>query len=54
VALLFGSLLFSSNSVFAEDDGSVLRTLIPVVAYGTTFYSLANDGFYGIAVSKHW
>lgn len=42
--LLFGTLLFSSHPVCAEDDGSVLRTLIPAVAYGTTFYMHDHDG----------
>jgi membrane-associated phospholipid phosphatase len=47
--LLFGALLFSSNSVFAKsvfakDDGSVLRVLIPVVAYGSTSYMHDHDG----------
>ena len=42
--LLFCTLLFSSNSVFAKDDGSVLRTLIPAVAYGATFYMHDRDG----------
>ena len=37
-------LLFPSTNSFAEDDGSVLRTLIPAVAYGTTFYMDDYDG----------
>ena len=37
-------LLFSSNNSFAEDDGSVMRILIPAVAYGTTFYMDDRDG----------
>jgi len=43
-ALLFGVLLLLSKPVFAEDDGSVLRTLIPAVAYGATFYMHDHDG----------
>jgi len=42
--LLLGALLLTSNPVFAEDDGSVLRTLIPVAAYGATFYMHDRDG----------
>ena len=37
-------LLFSSNNSVAEDDGSVMRTLIPAVAFGTTFYMDDRDG----------
>jgi len=43
-AVLFGLSLFSSNPVYAEDDGSVMRILIPAVAYGTTFYMHDHDG----------
>ena len=42
--LLFAALLFSAKPVLAEDDGSVLRTLIPAVAYGSTFYMHDRDG----------
>ncbi len=42
--LLLGILFFSSNPVFAEDNGDVMRTLIPAVAYGTTFYMHDSDG----------
>jgi membrane-associated phospholipid phosphatase len=41
---LFGLLLFSPHAVFADDDGSIMRTLIPAVAYGTTFYMHDHDG----------
>jgi len=41
---LFGLFLFSSNPVYAEDNGSIMRTLIPAVAYGTTFYLHDHDG----------
>jgi membrane-associated phospholipid phosphatase len=41
---LFGLLLLTSNPAFAEDDGSVMRTLIPAVAYGATFYMHDHDG----------
>ncbi len=36
--------LFSSSPVRAEDDGSIMRTLIPAVAYGATFYMHDGDG----------
>lgn len=44
VASLLALCLISSNTVFAEDNGSVMRTLIPAVAYGTTFYMHDQDG----------
>ena len=34
--------IFASNGI--ENSGSILRTLIPVVAYGTTFYMHDSDG----------
>lgn len=36
--------LFSSSTARAEDNGSLMRTLIPAVAYGTTFYLHDKDG----------
>jgi membrane-associated phospholipid phosphatase len=36
--------LLSSNPARGEDDGSIMRTLIPAVAYGTTFYMHDHDG----------
>ena len=41
---LFSLFLLSSSPVFAEDNGSIMRTLIPAVAYGTTFYMHDHDG----------
>jgi membrane-associated phospholipid phosphatase len=44
-AMLFlGMLLLSPGYALATDDGSFLRTLIPAVAYGTTFYMHDKDG----------
>lgn len=37
-------LLCSPGTARASDDGSVMRTLIPAVAYGTTFYLHDKDG----------
>ena len=36
--------LLAKGAARAEDDGSLMRTLIPVVAYGTTFYMHDHDG----------
>ncbi|MGA9573202.1 MAG: phosphatase PAP2 family protein [Lysobacterales bacterium] len=36
--------LVSSSPARASDDGSFMRTLIPAVAYGTTFYMHDHDG----------
>ncbi len=48
IALLLGVLLLPFHSVAASDkvesSGSVLRTLIPAVAYGATFYLHDSDG----------
>jgi len=44
VMLVLGVLLLSSRSALATDDGSFMRTLIPAVAYGTTFYMHDKDG----------
>jgi len=43
-AILFAALLFSANPAYAKDDGSALRTLIPALAYGSTFYMHDADG----------
>jgi len=43
-ALLLATLLLSSKPVLAEDNGSLMRTLIPVAAYGATFYMHDHDG----------
>ncbi len=77
------SLLIPLHCVRASDSlenaGSIIRTLIPAVAYGTTFYlhdsegrsqfykgfftkpckgfvvtPMADNGFYGIGISKQW
>jgi len=42
--LIFGTLLLTSRPALATDDGSFMRTLIPAVAYGTTFYMHDKDG----------
>lgn len=42
--LILGMLLMSSKPSLASDDGSFMRTLIPAVAYGTTFYMHDKDG----------
>jgi len=42
--LLIGMLLLSPGNSLATDDGSIMRTLIPAVAYGTTFYMHDKDG----------
>ena len=42
--LLSGLLLLTPKAASAADDGSFLRTLIPAVAYGTTFYMHDKDG----------
>jgi len=42
--LVFCALLFTATPVLAEDDGSIVRTLIPAVAYGATFYMHDHDG----------
>jgi membrane-associated phospholipid phosphatase len=42
--LILGMFLLMSKPVLATDDGSFMRTLIPAVAYGTTFYMHDKDG----------
>jgi len=42
--LILGMLLLSPKPALASDDGSFMRTLIPAVAYGTTFYMHDKDG----------
>jgi membrane-associated phospholipid phosphatase len=42
--LIFGIILLSPKAASATDDGSFMRTLIPAVAYGTTFYMHDKDG----------
>jgi len=44
VVLMTGLFLLSPGPAAAEDDGSFMRTLIPAVAYGTTFYMHDRDG----------
>ena len=44
LSLLLAVLVFSSTPVSAKDDGSVLRTLIPMVAYGSTFHMDDGEG----------
>ncbi len=48
ITLLFGILLIPFNHAGASDSventGDILRTLIPAVAYGTTFYLHDSDG----------
>jgi membrane-associated phospholipid phosphatase len=42
--LIFGIFLLSPKAASATDDGSFMRTLIPAVAYGATFYMHDKDG----------
>lgn len=42
--LLFSVLLVSSSPAVAEDEGDIVRTLIPAIAYGATFYVDDRDG----------
>lgn len=44
LSLLFAALVFTSSPVLAKDNGSALRTLIPMVAYGSTFYMDDGEG----------
>jgi membrane-associated phospholipid phosphatase len=44
VLMLFSAFLFSSGPVIAEDEGDIVRTLIPAIAYGATFYVDDRDG----------
>jgi len=42
--LIIVMLVLSPRTSLATDDGSFMRTLIPAVAYGTTFYMHDKDG----------